>query len=339
MAAPVSSEERLFSLLLALSAARNGLSRAEIFEFVHGYSERFVHGESQANMERQFERDKEALRALGIQIETIDSPDEPGNNQKARYRVQPETLSLPPETRFTGLELSLLRLATYAWRDSLNEPDARRAAMKLNSLGDNFDSSMLGVNPRITTHDQAFTPLSAAITDHNTAEFDYQKPSDAEPARRRVAPLALEKLDGRWNLIAYDFDRAAPRVFLLSRITSSVKISTMEYDAELLELTAQTLQDLNDLRARNIAEVLVAVGSEAMARFEPESDMSPTFIEGAEAGMKLMRIHFLDALVLAEDLMTYGADVQVLTPPEVRERVVALFQDIYANHSTGVAHG
>ena len=52
-----------------------------------------------------------------------------------------------------------------------------------------------------------------------------------------------------------------------------------------------------------------------------------------------MRIHFLDAQVLAEDLSAYGADVQVLTPPEVRERVVALFQDIYANHSTGVAHG
>ena len=339
MAAPVSSEERLYSLLLALSAARNGLSRAEIFEFVHGYSERFVRGENQANMERQFERDKDVLRALGIQIETIDSPDEPGNNQKARYRVQPETLSLPPETRFTGLELSLLRLATYAWRDSLNEPDARRAAMKLNSLGDNFDSSMLGVNPRITTHDQSFTPLSAAITDRNSVEFDYQKPSDAEPARRHVAPLALEKLDGRWNLIAYDFDRAAPRVFLLSRITSSVKISTEEYDVKLLEHTMQTRQDLNDLRARNIAEVLVAAGSEAMARFEPISISSSASIEATEAGMKLMRIHFLDAQVLAEDLISYGADVQVLSPPAVKERVITLLQDIYAKHSIGAAHG
>jgi proteasome accessory factor B len=55
--------ERLINLTLALLASKRYLSKSEIFNTVAGYSG------SAESMERMFERDKDELRNLGIQIE------------------------------------------------------------------------------------------------------------------------------------------------------------------------------------------------------------------------------------------------------------------------------
>ena len=77
-------EERLFSLVLALLATENGLTKAEILETVQGYRQRYKVGDENANLERQFERDKDDIRDLGVPLETIDSPGDAGNNQTLR---------------------------------------------------------------------------------------------------------------------------------------------------------------------------------------------------------------------------------------------------------------
>ena len=46
-----------------------------------------------------------------------------------------------------------------------------------------------------------------ALAGRRELSFDYRKPGDAEPARRRVAPLGLRGDDGAWLLDAYDLDR------------------------------------------------------------------------------------------------------------------------------------
>jgi proteasome accessory factor B len=55
--------ERLINLTLALLATKRHLTKSEIFKAVAGY------GGSPETMERMFERDKDELRNLGIQIE------------------------------------------------------------------------------------------------------------------------------------------------------------------------------------------------------------------------------------------------------------------------------
>jgi len=55
--------ERLINLTLALLATKRHLTKSEIFKTVAGYSG------SPETMERMFERDKDELRNLGIQIE------------------------------------------------------------------------------------------------------------------------------------------------------------------------------------------------------------------------------------------------------------------------------
>ena len=72
-------EERLFSLVLALLATEQGLTKAEILSTVTGYAHRYASQADRANLERQFERDKEELRDLGVPLETLDAPGAEGD--------------------------------------------------------------------------------------------------------------------------------------------------------------------------------------------------------------------------------------------------------------------
>jgi proteasome accessory factor B len=58
-------EERLFSLVLALLATDAGLTKNEILSTVQGYRQRYSTAGDNANLERQFERDKDDIRELG----------------------------------------------------------------------------------------------------------------------------------------------------------------------------------------------------------------------------------------------------------------------------------
>ena len=85
----------MFSLVLALVASPQGLTKRDLLSTVYGYADRYAHGEVDVALERQFERDKDQLRELGIPIETIDSPLESGNNKLTRYRISRLVMQMP----------------------------------------------------------------------------------------------------------------------------------------------------------------------------------------------------------------------------------------------------
>lgn len=313
-AGSVSSEERVFSLLLALAASEHGLTKQDILSTVHGYAQRYGDRTQRANVDRQFERDKEALRELGIPIETFEPFGEDGNNQQTRYRVPVEQLELDPSITFTGRELALLRLSSYAWRESSLSGDARRAAMKLASLGHPLDSRLFAVTPTITTREAAFGPLTDALAQNHVVEFSYQKPSSPHASLRRVAPLALERIDGRWHLISFDLERQENRVFLLSRIMGEVHQTSEVFARELRDSVPHIMEELAALRERQVAVVSRRPSTEAFVRL-PE------------------KIHFLDEDVLAEELVIFGPDVVVLSPDSLREKVIHLLTGIRDLHA------
>lgn len=207
----------MFSLILALVASPNGATKRDLLSSVYGYAERFERGVTDPALERQFERDKEQLRTLGVPIETIDAPLESGNTQLTRYRIAKERLQMPDEVRFDAEELMLMRAAGLAWSEGSLSAEARRAAMKLEALGAALNVEQLGFAPRIALHEPAAPALQAAIDGGHIVRFAYQLPSRTSAMERRVAPLHLHRADGRWHLIAWDFDREAERIFLLSK--------------------------------------------------------------------------------------------------------------------------
>ena len=329
----VPGEQRVFSLILALVVSPEGLTKRELLSSVYGYADRFDPGKPSAALDRQFERDKDQLRALGIQIDTLDSPLEPGNNQLTRYRISKERLEFPADLRFDARELMLLRLAALAWSEGSLSAEARRAAMKLEALGAGLDVQQLGVAPRLGTAEAAALPLQRAVDEGRVARFGYTLPGRDEPLDRRVAPLRLHRLDGRWHLIAWDLERDAARVFLLSRIDGAVTVGPERFDPELRGHADEALRELIALREERVATIRVRRGSVAEARLSARAG-SAAAAEG-EGDFVTREFGVLDWHILADELLGYGAEVSVVGPPVLHELVIDGLRRVAAAHAQG----
>lgn len=325
----VPGEQRVFSLVLALVASPQGATKRELLDSVYGYSERPRGGTAEAALDRLFERDKTQLRELGIPIDTLDSPLEPGNNQLTRYRISKDLLQMPAELRFTERELSFLRAAALAWREGSLTAESRRATMKLESLGVGLDVQYLGVAPHLGLDDPAAPPLQRAIDEGLVARFSYQLPDRDEPLTRLVAPLRLHRADGRWHLIAHDLERQAPRVFLLSRITSAVRTGPENFDTGLRSELDAVLEELLAREQSLRARVRVHAGSLAEARFAARS-----VVRVSDRQAQTYEFGTLDFAALAGELASFGDQLVVESPSELREGTVALLRQIRDQHSS-----
>ena len=132
--------ERLVNLTIALLATKKYLTKAQIFTAVAGYE-----GSSEAT-DRMFERDKEELRALGIEIEMKNI--DPLFDDEIGYRISPERYRFNLGELNTE-EVSLLALAAEAWKESALSDIARSTSVRLQSLGINSDFSDLPLAPTI----------------------------------------------------------------------------------------------------------------------------------------------------------------------------------------------
>lgn len=320
--AAVPVEERLFSLVLALLATETGLTKNEILSTVQGYRQRFRSGGDNANLERQFERDKDDIRDLGVPLETLDSPGDAGNNQTLRYRIPKGAYELPEDVTFSSEETALLNLAAMVWREGSLSGESRRALLKLRSLGMTADEPLLGYAPRIRLRDAAFDPLDAAIRKQVGVRFQYLKPGEERATDRDVIPLALVQYQGRWHLSAQEPD-GDRKVFLLRRIVGGVtagKAITMPEG----DHAAEALTGLEEVWERNVAELEVVPGSDAATRLANR--------DGAEVTGERAVVHFVDLNILADELSGFGPEVLVLSPPALRDAVVARLRGVVAAH-------
>ena len=324
-------EDRLFSLVLALLATETGLLKSEILSSVRGYAERYDESGQNANLERQFERDKDDIRELGIPLETVESPDRPGDNQALRYRIPKGQYDLPDEVRFTPDELALLGLAAEVWREASLSADSQRALTKLRSLGIEPREPVIGYAPRLRVRDTAFEPLRQALDRRQTVRFRYFKPGEAGPRLRTVDPLAVVLHEGRWHLHAFDRDAAGPRTFLLSRIIGDVEsVAGMTFDAPPPGIQDRILAELDELRLRNAADLAVTAGSDAEVRLGKRA-----VLRDEDAGV--IRLHYTDAAVFADELAAYGPEVRVISPQSLREAVRERLEAVVAAHRNGKA--
>ncbi len=326
---PIPGEQRVFSLVLALVASPYGLTKRELLSSVYGYSGRFRHGVIDPTLERQFERDKEQIRSLGIPVEAIDAPEEPGNNQLTRYRIRKELLQQPESVRFSARELTLLRLASLAWAEGSLSAESRRATMKLESLGVGLEVQHLGIAPSISIPERAAPPLQRAIDESRTVRFEYRLPSRDAPLERYVAPLRLHRADGRWHLIGHDLDREARRVFLLSRITGEVRMTAERFDAALRDGVEAAVVELEELRDTRRATVDVRDGSVAQARLEQRA--RPGRSSEHRDPLRL-DLGTLDYAELADELAGYGAEAAAVAPGELRAGVIERLRLVKRQH-------
>ena len=309
-----SAEERQFSLVLALIATETGLTKTQILSTVEGYAGRYVPGADNASLERQFERDKDDLRELGIPLETFDQPGADGDTKLQRYRVSRAEYPLPDDITFSSEELALLGLAGQVWREGSLSDDSRRALTKLRGLGVAVGDAVIGVAPTLRVHDRAHAPLTLAMSRGRQVEFDYLKPGSPRPERRRVSPQALVQHEGRWHLQAFDEGRGGERTFLLQRIVGAVRLRTDQARPHAADAAERALKDLRALWQSQQARVSVTPGSEA--------DVVLRNRAGTEVDGDVLTVRTTDMQLLADELAGFGDEVQVLSPAELVDAVL-----------------
>ena len=318
-------EERLFSLVLALLATENGLTKNEILSTVQGYRQKYSRSGDNANLERQFERDKDDIRELGVPLETIESPGQAGNNQTLRYRIPRGAYDLPADISFSPEETTLLNLAAMVWREGSLSGESRRAILKLRSLGVSTDEPVLGYAPRVRVRDAAFEPLTAALSKNAVVRFAYLKPGEGEARVRTVEPLALVQHQGRWHLFAQEPETHVTKTFLLRRIVSSVAATGKTFTPPKGNQSARSLAELEEVWNGHTAIVEVEAGSDAATRLLKRRGT----IESAPG---VLELHYSDINIFADELAGFGPEALVVSPPELREAVRSRLLRTAADH-------
>lgn len=317
-------EQRQFNLILALMATDQGLTKQDILSTVMGYADRYDDAGDRDNLERQFERDKEDLRDLGVPLETVDQPGAEGDTRLQRYRVPKSRYRLPDDVEFSAEEVALLSLAAQVWREGSLTEQSRRALTKLRSFGHAVEQSVIGFAPSIRTRESAHDPLATAIDRRHQVTFPYLKPGAAECELRRVSPLALVNHEGRWHLHAHDETVDAPRTFLLSRIVGPVRVDEAEARAPRPDEAARAQRELQNVFDRTTATVVARPGSEADVVLR---NRAGTVIEG-----ETLTIRTTDLAVLADELAAFGAEIRVLEPVTLRDAVLDRWQQVVSAH-------
>jgi proteasome accessory factor B len=323
-------EERLFSLVLALLATEAGLTKNEILSTVQGYRQRYSSSGDNSNLERQFERDKDDIRDLGVPLETLDSPGQVGNNQSLRYRIPRGDYELPADISFSPEETTLLNLAAMVWREGSISGESRRAILKLRSLGVVTDEPMIGYAPRLRVRDVAFEPLNAALDKHVIIRFGYLKPGEQEARVRTVAPIALIQREGRWMLHGQDQDAGGTRNFLLRRIVTPITTTNAKYAPFPASATEDAKAELDQIWENRAAIVDVVPGSDAATRLSKRPSTT--------AENDTLSLHYSDIDLFADELAGYGPEVLVRSPDELRVAVRDRLLRTVSDHGT-VNHG
>lgn len=315
-------EQRLFNLILALLATNAGLTKAQIMTSVVGYVERADSGETA--LEQLFQRDKDQLRDLGIRVDVLDTAGEVGNNQHARYRISREAYELPEQARFSSGELALLGLAAEVWRDGSYSAESRRALTKLKGFGIAPSEPIVGFLPFVRARESVLEPLRRAIDRGVVVEFDYRRPDEAAPRRRRVSPLAPIIHEGRWLLLAAEAD-GARKTFLLQRILGRV-VEQSEPAIRMEPGEDQVLAErLREYRASNTAVIHVVPGSDAAIRLANRADTR-------ELEPGVLEVHWTDVGLFADELVAMHPEAVVITAGELREQVIARLAELVARH-------
>lgn len=214
--------ERLVNLVAALLDADRPLTREELRRRVGGYS-----ADPDA-FRRNFERDKEVLRQMGLPLLT-EALNADGGEEQAGYRIPRERYELP-DPGLSEAELAALRLAASAVHldASWGRQVTLSALRKLAAAGGRPD----GPTPDTPAPDGPVAPpgrlaeldggeavagIFGAIAQRRRLGFTYRG------ERRRVDPWRLSYRRGQWYLTGFDHRRDGERVYRVDRIEGPVR--------------------------------------------------------------------------------------------------------------------
>jgi proteasome accessory factor B len=307
MAMPV--VERLVNLTIALLEARRPLTFEEIRRRTRYYPQADA-----ASARRMFERDKEALRAYGIPVETRQDfgMDDPGYLIDRRvYELRgidldaEEVGALAVAVEMVGSSEGALPLAKVAARApdpvAIDPPPAR-------------------VGIPLTGMDA----FAAPIVERRVVRFSYRT-ADGRSGVRTVEPYGIVRRRRAWYLVGRDQDREGPRGFRTDRMIGDLEV--------IGPPGAFTVPEDLDLGAvvsgPEVAPVSVRFSSEADGRWALAARGGTEDEDGS------IRVDGVDPVRDRAWLLGIAPEAAVLEPPDLRAAIRGALDRVRAAHAPG----
>ena len=322
--------ERLVNLVVALLDTQRPLTRDELRQRVGGYNE------DEENFRRNFERDKELLRQMGMPLVAVPlDPSYPDG--EVGYRI-PRDLYELPDPGLSDDELLALRLAVPAVAlDGSAQGAATTALWKLagegpaplSGTGDAGERGPGGlVSPATRSGPLAEVPTDArvatlfgAVSERRVVRFVYSR------LERQVNPWRLSYRQGKWYLAGYDRSRSGERLFRVDRIEGGVeavgKAGAFDRPSEVAagppppwrlgddeEIVVQLRVD-----ASQRPFVSAVAGEGAIAATEPD-------------GAAVYQLSVTNRVALRSFVLGLLDHAQVIGPPEVRDDMVSWLRSL-----------
>jgi len=305
--------ERLINLTLALLATKRYLKKSEILSNVAGYE-----GTQEAK-ERMFERDKDDLRSLGIEIEVGDLDiffeDEPG------YRIPQKSyeLNIP---NLSGRELALLSIASSFWNDSVLAPNAQSGIRKLQSLGIpatlEFEFRM---KYRFDNPSELLEEIAKAILQKSRIKFSYDSSSLKV---RHLEPYRIVFWNSYWYLIGMDIDRTGIRLFKLSRFLGGIETSKKKNEFEIpADFAVADHLPKSDVEVIHSAKIEIRRETGTLLRQRGK-------LLSQESEYDTYEINYENERVFLRELIWHGVNVRILEPANLKEQLLSIVDGVLA---------
>lgn len=303
--------ERLTNLLALLLETREPLSLVAIAGALEGQ-----YPDKQQARRAAFERDKAALREIGVPIEQEIVPSGPYAGQtrywidRARYELRDLDLD-EDETRALQVAMAATRPGSTSGQEAL---------WKLGGGTVDHGSAVTAIVPDLP----ALPTLREAVVQARSVTFRYR---DVD---RRVDPWGVLLRAGFWYLVGHDHERDAQRTFRIDRIDGAVELDgtvtvprptdfdpagAVPDDPKLIGATGDVSHAEVWIAPHRAAGVVRELGDD---RVVSTDDDGAVIVSVPCANLPAFRSWVLGFLV----------DAEVLGPPEVRADVVGWLEGI-----------
>jgi proteasome accessory factor B len=305
--------ERLINLIAALLETERPLTAEEIRDRIAGYDQ-----PNQEAFRRTFERDKEALRTMGIPLE-LRATGVAG--QDADGYIIPKDKYYLPELDLEPDELAALRLAAETVVGGANIAEAGLMKLSVDAPGASWAGPRVVWGADVAAEQPLLGPLYEALLERTPISFDYETAS-GEGSTRTVEPYGLVHRSGHWYVVGRDTGRDAVRSFKVSRIKPEVTTGDGTFE----------IPESFDARAHLSGEPWQIGEQEtttAVVRFDPalawwpEQNLTGLTQSTTSDGAVDVEMPVANVDAFVSWVIGFGDQAEVVSPPEVRVQVAA----------------
>lgn len=171
--------------------------------------------------------------------------------------------------------------------------------------------------PRLSTDEPSFDAMWDAVTRRVPVTFVYARPG-GEAMQRHLQPWGIISWRDRWYVGGHDQDRGEPRLFRLSRVIGEVETTGAAGSYDVPEgLDMKTLAQSLFPPEPDVAAVLRIRAGRGQSLRRMAQSVTP-----ADDGFDVVEVRYGSSWELASEVASYGPDVVVVSPPEVRDAVI-----------------